>query len=197
MSAVCAPCNGCRCVRPSKGHGSLACIRARAVAVSPGDGCQCASRACACALVVHGGYDLRTCVRARLMVVVRGCVSARLMVVNRGHVCAREMSVLRVLCAPEWRELVGRLYTGRMCMRTGDGCDPGVCMRPSDNCDPCALFIFYNPLHGARRAMAAACRCSIGQRRAFLNNLFLPRTSSRSHSGESPTPYPRPQRKVI
>ena len=40
-----------------------------------------------------------------------------------------------------------------------------------------------NQLHGARRAMAAALPLPLaGQRRAVLNNLFLPRTSSHGHS---------------
>ena len=44
----------------------------------------------------------------------------------------------------------------------------------------------YNPLHGARRAMAVAKPLPLTeQRRAFLINLFLPRTSSRSQSGVS------------
>ena len=57
----------------------------------------------------------------------------------------------------------------------------------------CLLSFIYISLHVARRAMAAACRCPLGQQWAFLVNLILPWTSLRSHSGhpQLPTLIPR------
>ena len=53
------------------------------------------------------------------------------------------------------------------------------------------IILFVISLHAAQRAMAAALALPLaGQRRAFLNSLFLPRTSSRSHSEISQLSFP-------